>query len=126
LENPNYGNQSLTSLKKIAAACDVALVVWFVPFSRMLGWVTGTPIVDNGLSEGFYSIPTFADEFEGREAKLDFGCIEGESRRKDVQRADIDDDDEGGALGNERHMDARGGAAERSGHEKGLAAQSGT
>jgi transcriptional regulator with XRE-family HTH domain len=64
LENPNYGKHSLTTLKKIAAACDVALVVWFIPFGRWLDWVTGTPYLDNGLSEGFYNIPTFGDEFE--------------------------------------------------------------
>jgi hypothetical protein len=68
LENPNYGKHSLTTLKKIAATCDVALVVWFVPFSRLLDWVTGTPYTDNGLSEGFYDIPSFADDF--REANL--------------------------------------------------------
>ena len=64
LENPNYGKHSLTTLKKIAATCDVALVVWFIPFSRLLDWVTGTPYLDNGLSEGFYEVPTFCDEFE--------------------------------------------------------------
>ena len=64
LENPTYGKHSLTTLKKIAATCDVALVVWFIPFGRWLDWVTGTPHLDNGLSEGFYNIPTFGDEFE--------------------------------------------------------------
>lgn len=127
LENPNYGSQSLTSLKKIAAACDVALVVWFIPFSRMLHWVTGTPFVDNGLSEEFYNIPTFADEFEGRSRTeenpgLDLGRIEDRSPRKDVRRAE-EDDDETGELGNERHWDAHESAAEQSGNEKGLAAQ---
>jgi transcriptional regulator with XRE-family HTH domain len=125
LENPNYGSQSLSTLKKIAAACDVGLVVWFIPFSRMLDWVTGTPFMDNGLSEGFYSIPTFADEFEGRgrNAGLDFGRIEGGSPRKDMQCAGDEDDDEGGTLGNERHGDTHERAAERSGHDQGLAAQ---
>lgn len=64
LENPNYGKLTLSTLKQIAATCDVALVVWFVPFSRFLKWVTGTPYLDNGLSEGFYEIPTFEREFE--------------------------------------------------------------
>ena len=128
LENPNYGSQSLSTLKKIAATCDVALVAWFIPFSRMLDWVTGTPFVDNGLSEGFYSIPAFADEFEERDrtdrnAVLDFGRIEGTSPRKDMQRAD--EDDEAAELGNERHWDTGEGATERSGHGKGLAAQAG-
>jgi hypothetical protein len=64
LENPNYGKHSLTTLKKIATTCDVALVVWFIPFGRFLSWVTGTPYLDNGLSEGFYNIPAFDEEFE--------------------------------------------------------------
>jgi transcriptional regulator with XRE-family HTH domain len=63
LENPNYGKHSLSTLKKIAATCDVALVVWFIPFSRLLDWVTGNPYLDNGLSGGFYNIPTFNNEF---------------------------------------------------------------
>lgn len=67
LENPNYGKHSLTTLKRIAASCDVALVVWFIPFSRFLDWVTGTPYEDNGLSEEFYSIPPFNDEFGSAE-----------------------------------------------------------
>jgi hypothetical protein len=64
LENPNYGKHSLTTLKRIAATCDVALVVWFIPFGRLLDWVTGNPYLDNGLSEAFYNIPTFDEEFE--------------------------------------------------------------
>jgi transcriptional regulator with XRE-family HTH domain len=64
LENPNYGKLTLSTLKQIAATCDVALVVWFIPFSRFLKWVTGTPYLDNGLSESFYKIPTFDDEYE--------------------------------------------------------------
>jgi hypothetical protein len=63
LENPNYGKHTLTTLKKIATACDVGLVVWFVPFGRLVDWVTGTPHTDNGLSPSFYDIPTFCQEF---------------------------------------------------------------
>jgi transcriptional regulator with XRE-family HTH domain len=64
LENPNYGKHTLTTLKKIAAACDVGLVVWFVPFSRLVDWVSGTPYVDRGLTPRFYNVPNFSDEFE--------------------------------------------------------------
>jgi transcriptional regulator with XRE-family HTH domain len=71
LENPNYGKLTLSTLKQIAATCDVALVVWFVPFSRFLKWVTGTPYIDNGLSEGFYDIPSFdKDNFTTIEMSL--------------------------------------------------------
>jgi transcriptional regulator with XRE-family HTH domain len=126
LENPNYGSQSLSTLKKIAAACDVALVVWFIPFGRMLDWVTGTPFVDTGLTESFYTIPTFADEYEGRRrnAKPDFGSIENAPARKDVKHVDDEDEEDSGdsgGLGN-CHWDDEG-AAERSGREQGLAAQ---
>ena len=63
LENPAYGKHSLTTLKKIAATCDVALVVWFVPFGRFLDWLTRTPFMDEGLTEGFYTVPSFGEEF---------------------------------------------------------------
>lgn len=59
LENPHYGKHTLTTLKKIAAACDVALVVWFVPFSRFVDWSTGTPYLDFGLRPSFFNIPPF-------------------------------------------------------------------
>ncbi|HEV2961859.1 MAG TPA: hypothetical protein VG649_08560 [Candidatus Angelobacter sp.] len=59
LENPNYGKHTLTTLKKIAATCDVGLVVWFVPFRRLVDWATGTPHKDTGLSPAFHDIPAF-------------------------------------------------------------------
>lgn len=62
LENPQYGKHQIRILKQIAAACDVGLVVWFVPFSRMIDWATSTPHVDAGLTQGFYTIPPFADD----------------------------------------------------------------
>ncbi|HEV2987561.1 MAG TPA: helix-turn-helix transcriptional regulator [Candidatus Angelobacter sp.] len=64
LENPNYGKHTLTTLKKIAATCDVGLVVWFVPFSRLADWVTGTPHTDKGLLPEFYNIPAFDNDPE--------------------------------------------------------------
>lgn len=39
LENPNYGSYSLKTLKRLASALDVALVVRFVPFSELVDWV---------------------------------------------------------------------------------------
>lgn len=36
IENPEYGHLSLNSLYKLAAAFDVALLIKFVPFSRLL------------------------------------------------------------------------------------------
>ncbi len=38
-ENPNYGKYSLTTLKQLAAAFDVALLVRFVSFGELADWV---------------------------------------------------------------------------------------
>lgn len=38
LEDPNYGKFTLRTLKKLASAFDVALMVVFVPFSKLLDW----------------------------------------------------------------------------------------
>lgn len=37
-ENPNYGNYSLNTLKDMAKAFDVGLLVRFVPFSTLVSW----------------------------------------------------------------------------------------
>jgi transcriptional regulator with XRE-family HTH domain len=63
LENPRYGKHTLSTLKNIARTCDVALVVWFIPFGRFADWVTGTPYEDLGLRPSFYNVPSFAQEF---------------------------------------------------------------
>jgi transcriptional regulator with XRE-family HTH domain len=87
LENPYYGKMTLSTLKQIAAACDVALVVWFIPFSRFIKWVTGTPYQDHGLSPSFYEIPSFRSEFGvedvaiGAEADYDRQAVERATRR---------------------------------------------
>jgi transcriptional regulator with XRE-family HTH domain len=41
VENPTYGSHTITTLRRIAAAFDVALVVRFVPFSELLNWDSG-------------------------------------------------------------------------------------
>jgi DNA-binding XRE family transcriptional regulator len=38
LENPDYGNLSVNTLKRIAKAFDVGLIVRFAPFSEILRW----------------------------------------------------------------------------------------
>ena len=62
LENPFYGKATITTLKRIAAVFDVALVVRFVPFSYLTKWVTGTPYEEHGLSMESSVIPSFAQE----------------------------------------------------------------
>jgi len=62
LESPNYGRATITSLKKIAAAFDVGLIIRFVPFSQMVDWVSGTPHLDEGLSPDSWRVPSFDEE----------------------------------------------------------------
>jgi len=53
-ENPNYGNYSLNTLKDIAKAFDVGLLVRFVPFSTLANWtlnVTANSIAPSSFSE---------------------------------------------------------------------------
>lgn len=38
LEDPNYSKFTITTLKRIASAFDVALMVRFVPFSELVEW----------------------------------------------------------------------------------------
>ncbi len=38
LENPDYGNLSVNTLKRIAKALDVALIVRLVPYSELARW----------------------------------------------------------------------------------------
>lgn len=37
-ENPDYGNYSLSTLKELAGAFDLALMVRFAPFSELINW----------------------------------------------------------------------------------------
>ena len=62
LESPIYGKATLTSLKRIAAAFDVALMVHFVPFSKLIDWVSGTAYLEDGLSSDSLNVPGFEEE----------------------------------------------------------------
>jgi transcriptional regulator with XRE-family HTH domain len=62
LENPFYGKATITTLKRIAAACDVALVVRFAPFSQLVKWATGATFEDHGLSMESTMVPSFVQE----------------------------------------------------------------
>jgi len=62
LENPYYGKATLTTLKRIASAYDIGLLVEFVPFSRLVDRVSGTPHTDNGLSPSTMNVPSFEKE----------------------------------------------------------------
>jgi transcriptional regulator with XRE-family HTH domain len=62
LENPGYGKATLTTLRRIASALDVALVVRFVSFRQLADWVSGTPFLDKGLSSESFGVLNFARE----------------------------------------------------------------
>ena len=62
LENPYYGKATLTTLKRIAAAYDVGLLVEFVPFSKLIDHVSGTPHLDPGLGPSTMNVPSFEEE----------------------------------------------------------------
>ncbi|MHB1700943.1 MAG: helix-turn-helix domain-containing protein [Acidobacteriaceae bacterium] len=62
LEDPEYGKQTLTTLKKLASALDVALVVRFIPFSQYVDWLSGTPHKDDGLRPEALAVPSFEEE----------------------------------------------------------------
>jgi transcriptional regulator with XRE-family HTH domain len=66
LENPNYGKPTITTLKRIAAAFDVALIVRFVPYSQLVDWVSGKPHLDQGLRPSALAVPRYADEEKER------------------------------------------------------------
>jgi transcriptional regulator with XRE-family HTH domain len=42
-ENPDYGRYSLGTLKDLAKAFDVGLLVRFVPFSKLVDWIVNLP-----------------------------------------------------------------------------------
>jgi transcriptional regulator with XRE-family HTH domain len=62
LESSEYGKPTITTLKRLAAAIDVGLVVRFVPFSEMIDWVSGTPRVIEGLATSALAVTNFEHE----------------------------------------------------------------
>ncbi len=54
-ENPNYGKYSLQTLKDLARAFDVGLLVRFVPFSTLVDWTIN-------LTSDFIAPPSFSEE----------------------------------------------------------------
>jgi transcriptional regulator with XRE-family HTH domain len=64
LESSDYGKQTITTLKRLAKAMDVALIVRFIPFSELIDWISGTRHVDDGLSTESLAVPSFSVEDE--------------------------------------------------------------
>jgi hypothetical protein len=57
IEKPGYGNLNLSTLKALAAAFDVALVVRFAPFGELMRW-------SDTFSPDEFEVPSFDDEVE--------------------------------------------------------------
>jgi DNA-binding XRE family transcriptional regulator len=62
-ENPNYGRYSLSTLKDLAKAFDVGLMVRFVPFSTLVD-------LEANLSNDIVAPPSFSDEEHNSAATL--------------------------------------------------------
>jgi transcriptional regulator with XRE-family HTH domain len=62
LESVSYGKPTITTLKRLAAALDVALIVRFVPFSELVDWVSETPRTINGLTTESLAVANFEIE----------------------------------------------------------------
>ncbi len=71
-ENPNYGKYSLTTLKNLAAAFDVGLLVKFVSFAELADWVTD-------VAPQRQTPPSYAEEV--RLSVWDIGGSQGELTR---------------------------------------------
>jgi transcriptional regulator with XRE-family HTH domain len=59
LEDPRYISMTLATLKRLAKAFDVALIVRFAPFSEFISWTAN-------LDEQRLSPPSFTNEFMAR------------------------------------------------------------
>jgi len=71
LENPFYGKPTITTLKRLATAFDVALIVRFAPFGELVDWVSGTPRTNRGLSSESLGVPSF--DMEGETEAVEAG-----------------------------------------------------
>lgn len=58
-ENPNYGKYSLSTLKELATAFDVGMVVRFAPFSELVEW-------NANLTPERIAPPSFDEEQQSR------------------------------------------------------------
>jgi len=62
LEDPFYGKATLTTLKKIADAFDVGLLVEFVPFTQLINRASGTSYTEHGYGPETMNVPSFEEE----------------------------------------------------------------
>ena len=57
LENPDYDNYTVNTLKRLAASLDVGLIVRFAPYGEVMDWVMN-------FSEKSINVPTFEEELK--------------------------------------------------------------
>ena len=104
LEKATTTKPTISSLRRIAAAFDVALVVRFVPFSQMIAWVSGTPFTDPGLSTASLYVPSFRQEYETVET-VELGKMPGIEGNEAAQGKEIQEDGPGcSPFGRERGL----------------------
>lgn len=72
LENPKYNSMTLSTLKRLAKAFDVALIVRFAPFSEFTSWITQ-------INESRLSPLSFEEELSFQEELNDVPFIKLES-----------------------------------------------
>jgi transcriptional regulator with XRE-family HTH domain len=65
LESTRYGKPTITTLKRMAKVYDVALEVRFVPFSKFVDWISGTPYTEYGLSSDAIDVASYEEEERG-------------------------------------------------------------
>lgn len=72
MEKPGYGNLTLETLKRLAAAFDVALIVRFAPFSELIRW-------SDRFSPDDFNVLGFQDELSRIDSSgtnvLAFNCL---------------------------------------------------
>ncbi len=74
-ENPNYGKYSLKTLKDLAKAFDVGLLVRFVPFSKLVDWTVDLP-------NDVIAPPSFGEDHLAPSASTSSGTVK--DRDKDM------------------------------------------
>jgi transcriptional regulator with XRE-family HTH domain len=78
MEDPSYQRFSLTTLKRLASAFDVALIVRFVPFSELLEWsisLTSERLAVPSYETDRLPPPVFSTQFSsGSESAVKIGA----------------------------------------------------
>ena len=63
LEDPDYGRLTLRTLRRLASALDVALIVRFAPFSDLIDWIVN-------LTPQRLAPPSFDDELQSAATRM--------------------------------------------------------